>query len=433
MSMMSKMALLTAGSALVIGLFPSSANAQSRRNRDRAPEQQQPANPTVSRAFATAFQPVNAALTANDLAAADAAMPALRAAATTPYELYVYAQTEFRIASAQNNAARQLSAIDAMIDSNGAPATEQARLYTAGGQLAYNARDYAKAASRFERAIALGSTADNIQSLYVTSLIQSNQLEQGLTYARQQIAAGQTGGTPVSEQFLSIVARALQERDRTPELIEVLSVRARLYPTAQNLRSLGIIYLQANPTTPGLTLDVMRMLSDGGALNERRLYVEYAQEAAEANLPGEAVAVVRAGRTAGIIPQPDQFFDELYRTQNAETAEDRASLAGTARRAAADAGARTATLTGDAYFSYGEYADAVRLYELAKTKTDADQGLLNLRIGVARFRAGDLAGARQAFEAVQGPRQVVAQMWLGLIGRREAAATAAPAPAAPAN
>jgi tetratricopeptide (TPR) repeat protein len=433
MSVVTKLSLLLGGVAAVCVLMPVDADAQSRRNRDRNAEQApaQPANPTVSRPFATAFQPVNAAINANDLATADAGLPALQAAATTPYERYVAAQTEFRIASAQNNPARQLVALDAMIDSNGAPATEQARLYTAAGQLAYNARDYAKAASRFERALALGSTADNLSSLYVTSLIQSNQLDQGLAYARQQIAAGQSSGTAVSEQFLSIVARALQERNRTPELLEILGTRAVLYPTAQNLRSLGIIYLQSNPANSGLTLDVMRMLNEAGALDDRRLYVEYAQEASDANLPGEAVAVIRAGRTAGRIPQPDAFFDELYRSQNAETAEDRASLAGSARRAGTDPGARTATLTGDAYFGYGDYAEATRLYEMAKTKTDADLGLLNLRIGVARYRTGDLAGARQSFEAVQGQRQVIAQMWIGFIRQREAAAS--PAPAAPAS
>lgn len=433
----SKSAILLAGAAVLAGAFATSAEAQ-RRNREAQEAPADPARPQVSRAFATAFQPVNAAITANDLATADAGLPALRAAATTPYELFVVAQTDFRIATAQNNAQRQLTALDAMVDSNGAPAADAPRIVVAAGQMAYNARDYAKAAQRFERAIALGSTADNLNILYLDSLLRANQIDQGLAYARQQIAAGQTAGRPANEQVYSLTARALQEARRVPELLELLGARARAYPTTANMRSLGIIFLQNQPDNRGTTLDVMRVLLEANALDDRRYFVEYAGAAVEEGLPNEAIAVVNAARAAGRAQANDVTFNEVLQSQNAKLAEDRASLAGSARRAREVPEARLATLTGDAYLTYGQYPQALEMYALALTKANVDVNLVNTRIGMARFRSGDVAGARQAFETIQGPRATIAAMWLGLIDQRATAATPAPpappaTPAQPAN
>ncbi len=428
----SKAVLMVAGAALFTGTFTTSADAQ-RRNRNAQAAPADPARPQVSPAFSAAFQPVNAAITAGDLVAADAALPALRAAATTPYELFVVAQTEFRIATAQNNAARQMTSIDAMVDSNGAPAADAPRVYMAAGQMAYNARDYAKAAQRFERAIALGSTADNLSILHLDSLLRSNQVDQGLAIARQQIAAAQTAGRPASEQVYSLTARALQEAGRTPELIEFLSARARAYPSAPNLRSLGIIFLQNQPDNRGVTLDVMRVLLEANALDERRYYVEYAGAAVEEGLPNEAIAVVNAARAAGRTQANDATFNEILQSQNAKLAEDRASLAGSARRARDVPEARLATLTGDAYMTYGQYPQALEMYALALTKNNADANLINTRIGITRVRSGDMAGARQAFGLVQGPRATIAAMWLGLLDQRAAAAAPPAVPVPPAQ
>jgi tetratricopeptide (TPR) repeat protein len=428
----SKSVLMLAGAALFAGTFATDASAQ-RRNRNNQAAPAEPARPQVSPAFSAAFQPVNAAINASDLATADAGLPALRAAATTPYELFVVAQTDFRIATAQNNAARQLTALDAMADSNGAPAADAPRVFMAAGQMAYNARDYAKAASRFERAIALGSTADNLNILHLDALLRANQMDQGLAIARQQIAAAQSTGRPAGEQVYSLTARALQAAGRTPELIEFLTARARHYPSAPNLRSLGIIFLQNQPDNRGVTLDVMRVLLEANALDERRYYVEYAGAAVEEGLPNEAIAVANAARAAGRTQPNDVTFNEVLQSQNAKLAEDRASLAGSARRAREVPEARLATLTGDAYLTYGQFPQALEMYALAMTKNNADANLLNTRIGITRFRSGDMAAARQAFEAVQGPRATIAAMWLGLMDQRAAAAAAPPAqPAAPA-
>jgi Flp pilus assembly protein TadD len=91
--------------------------------------------------------------------------------------------------------------------------------------------------------------------------------------------------------------------------------------------------------------------------------------------------------------------------------------------------ARLATVAGDANLGYNNNARAEELYSAALTKTGADAELLNTRIGIARFQAGNYTSAIEAFERVQSPlRSPVARMWIALSRSRIAAA----APAAPA-
>ena len=436
MRKISRIAMGVAAAAVTLTGMASGAAAQERRNRDRG--NQAAAQPAISRAFAQAYAPVNEAITASNADAADAALPALRAAAQSPYEQYITAQTDLRIAGLRNDNARQRAAIVLMSDSPALPAADAPRVHLAAGQLAYNARDYADAAARFERARAAGSTEANIDLLRVDALIRAGQVDQGLAITRGLIEQARAGNGTVSEALISSTARALQEANRTPEMLDLLATRAHFYPTPANFKQLGIIFLQNAPDNRGMTLDVLRGMSAAGAMDDRRFYLEHAQDAAEEGLPGEAVAVIQAARAAGLAQASDRSFNEIYTLQQAKVAEDRASLAASARRAATVADARLATLTGDAYLSYGENQQALAMYELAKTKTGADMDLLNTHIGIAHFRSGNLTAADAAFAAVRGQRLTIANLWRALIASRQrpaaapAATTAPTPPAAPA-
>jgi tetratricopeptide (TPR) repeat protein len=65
----------------------------------------------------------------------------------------------------------------------------------------------------------------------------------------------------------------------------------------------------------------------------------------------------------------------------------------------------------DAFYSYGQYAEAAELYRAALQK-GAEANLANTRLGAALAMAGQRAGAEAAFREVTGPRAVLAQFWL---------------------
>lgn len=422
-------------------LVATSVDAQNRRNRDRDQAAEAPATPQVSRAFGQAFGPLQTAMSAADWAAADAALAAVRAVAQSEYERYLVARSDFAIGAGQANTARQLAAVNAMIESNGIPAAEQARIYLAAGQLAYNSQQYAMAAERVQRAIELGSTAPNLSTLVIDAHFRAGQLDQGLAAFRAAVAAATAAGQKAPESIYSLAARELQEADRTTELMVVLIERANAYPSEANLRSSALIYLQSLPpaaTRPeevyqrGLSIDALRLMRAANAMNDRRFYVELVSNLAEDALPNEVLAVIAEGEAASLVPSTgDAFFAERKQTARDNLAEDRASLPGAERRAAADPAARLAVRVADAYFAYENWAKAEELYTAALAKTEADTGLINLRIGQTRYRAGNFAGAMEALAQVRdGDRATLARLWEAHV--RSKLPAEAPAPSEPA-
>lgn len=432
---MRKVAKLVAALMMTVSVATVATTSAEAQRRPRG-EPAAAATPQVSRPFAAAFTPVNTAITASDWATADAGLPALKAASTTPYEIYVAAQTEFRIASGMRNVPRQLASVDAMIDSTGAPAADLPRLYVAGAQLAYNQEQFAKAASRLEQAIALGNASEEVALLRLDSLLRAGQIEPAIAYGNSVIAGHRAAGTVVPENLYSLLARGLQEVDREADLASLLVDRAVAYPSEFNFRTAALIYLGVVPDNRGVSIDTLRLMLAAGAANDRRYFVEHVQNLADEGLPYEAVQVITAGRAASLIPATDATFNEIANTQGDKLAEDRTSLPGLERRALAAPDARLATIAADANIGYNNNARAEELYTAALTKTGADADLINTRIGIARFNAGNFTGAIEAFERVQGAvRGPVARLWMALARSRSApVAPAVPAaPAAPAT
>ena len=76
---------------------------------------------------------------------------------------------------------------------------------------------------------------------------------------------------------------------------------------------------------------------------------------------------------------------------------------------------------GDAYYGYGQYAEAAELYRAALQKGGEDPDLVNIRLGAALALAGQRAEAETAFRAVTGgPRAELAQYLAALAGQRPA-------------
>ncbi len=61
------------------------------------------------------------------------------------------------------------------------------------------------------------------------------------------------------------------------------------------------------------------------------------------------------------------------------------------------------------------------MFELAKEKGGVDADEVNTRLGIAKTMSGDNAGAKAAFEAVQGgARKQIAGLWLAYLGTKGA-------------
>jgi hypothetical protein len=199
------------------------------------------------------------------------------------------------------------------------------------------------------------------------------------------------------------------------------------YPQPAIWRNTLFIVMQG--ADKDLTLDTLRLMRHAGAMSEKGEVLEYAAIAIEGGLPGEVLSLIDEARAKGIVPVGDAKFNEIYTTQKARTAGDKAALDKDAATGAALPTARRARSTADALFGYGDYAKAAALYQIALDKGDPEADLVKLRLGVAQHMKGDTETAKTTLGTVAGPRQRLAKLWLVNIAAKQAPA-AAPAAAA---
>jgi hypothetical protein len=105
-------------------------------------------------------------------------------------------------------------------------------------------------------------------------------------------------------------------------------------------------------------------------------------------------------------------FKAVVEALNANRAMSREALPELAKEAMASSAARLAVRTADAYYGYGQFAEAAELYRAALSKSGVDSNRVQLRLGMALARAGDKAGATAALNTVTGPPAELAKFWL---------------------
>ena len=131
-------------------------------------------------------------------------------------------------------------------------------------------------------------------------------------------------------------------------------------------------------------------------------------------------AVLEDGSARGVLRAHNPNVSQLLTVANGRIAEDRAGLARLRTHGLTAANGRAARTTADAYFGYGQYAEAAELYRAALQKGGEDANLVNTRLGASLALAGQRAEAEAAFRAVTGPRADLAEYWLIWLARRPA-------------
>jgi hypothetical protein len=421
----------SAAAVLIGALAITATPAAAQRKKKEAPAAATaPAAPAItpSKAYLPEARKVQAALVAKDAAALEAALTAADAVATTTEDKYLQAQFRLQLGLLKSDTAIQGAALDAMIDSGILPVADAARFNFFSGQFAYNAKDYAKVVRRLTAAKAAGSTDAGLPLLLMDSHLKQGQVDEGLAIARAAIAAQRAAGTRPSDEFFVRTAQALQKAGRREDLLDILGMRVRDYPQPAIWRNTLFIHMQG--ADKDLTIDTLRLMKHVGAMTERNEVQEYAALATEGGLPGEVLRVIDDARARNIIPAKDAKFDELYASQKARTAGDKAALDADAAKGMALPTARRARSTADALFGYGDYAKAAALYQVALDKGDTETDLTTMRLGVAQYLSGNAEGAKTTLAKVGGTRKRLANLWLTDIANK-AAPAAPPVAAAP--
>lgn len=365
----------------------------------------------LSRAERTALTPAIQAAERSDWPAVEAALPAAIAAAQGADAKYVVAQIRLRIGIGTNNVPAQTQAIDELIASGGAQASELPGLYETQAQLATAAGDHAKAERAMNELARLSPNDPEAIVRIARYRAGRNDNAGAIQQWQRAFQLRQAAGQPISEDWRKQVL-ALAYRARMPQAVGYARELVQAYPSPTNWRDAWLIYRELGNVPAGITLDLRRFMRAAQALTSERDYNELAEGANRAGLPGEVKAVLDEGISRGTIQATSPWVRDLSRLAGGRIPEDRASLPGLRAQALAAGNGEPARQLGDVYYGYGQYADAAALYRAALQKSGEDANLLNTRLGAALALAGQRAEAEAAFRAVTGPRAELAQFWL---------------------
>ncbi|MBU0775851.1 MAG: hypothetical protein KKH54_11815, partial [Alphaproteobacteria bacterium] len=333
------------------------------------------------------------------------------------------------IASKDN--ALQGEALAQMLDSGLTPPEQAGQFNAVAADQALAAKNYDLAIQRAQAALAAGYKPEAInptlaQAYFGKAGTGNASAEpargfnvQGLAALKAAADAMKAAGQQVPAQWYQIgVGRA--EAAKLPEVTEWAKMAYQANPSGENLRTLVRLFQRANPNiTNRENLDVLRLLSASGGLVVAGDFLEYAEMASKTGIYGEVKSSIDLGRSKGVLNATQG--SELYQTATGRISGDKGSLGAAEADSRKAANGKIAAATADAYLGYGDYAKAAAMFELAKEKGGVDADEVNTRLGIAKTMSGDNAGAKAAFEAVQGgARAQIAGLWLAYLGTKGA-------------
>jgi tetratricopeptide (TPR) repeat protein len=228
--------------------------------------------------------------------------------------------------------------------------------------------------------------------------------------------AERAGQVP-KENWLQIVLSSQFKQDNKDGIAEALKKMVRYYPKDEYWENLLDIYRRKD-SSDRVTLGYYRLMNEVGVLKDKGDYVEMAQLAMDAGVPGEAQQIVEKGVQNGTLKSDDKTeqgrYDRLLGSAKKLATTDQASLGQLAKEAEKAAQGQADVALGQAYLSYGKYDDAISALERGIKKggvTDADEAQISL--GIAQMKKGAKDQARQAFKAVkEGSKWLdLAKLW----------------------
>ena len=362
---------------------------------------------------AKAIVDLQTAVNNKDYANVPAKVAAAQAVATTKDDHYAIARLQLSAAVAQNNSAAISQAIDAVAQSGFLDASKLAALYVDLGGDFYNRKEYPQALAAFQKASSMEPQNGETTRMLGLAQFQSGQkAEAAATFQRalqQSTAAGQK---PKEDLYRLAVQSAFDAK--SPNTAAIAQEWLAAYPSAESLRTAITIYRAQNHPDAEGELELYRLLQMAGALTGPD-YGAFIMRLADQNNYNEAKSVLDAGIAAKAINTSDADYRDLAAAIRSKPIASAADLA-VATKTAVNG---TALLhIGDRFYAMGDYAKALEVYRLAKTKPAVDPEVVDLHIGTALARSGDKAGAVAAFSSVKGAHSDIAKFWLSYLNQK---------------
>lgn len=361
-------------------------------------------------------------------------LAAAAAAASTPGDKVKLGELTRNVGVFYADPAMQHQGLVMMLDSGAIAPDQMGQIQYLAGVTAYQTGDHAGAIKYLKPAMDSGykDPQGMLPRVLADAYKRTGNNAGAMEVAQQEIAAAKASGAKPSEDAIRTALQAAYDAKNLASAADLSAELARDYPSPASwataagiVRALGAFPDQEN-------LDLMRLMARTNAMQDKRDYLEYIQNADPRRLPGEALKVIDAGTAAGKLTAGD--VADYRQLASTRLSSDRASLSGLERDArAGGASGNTVAAAADAFLSYDEPAKAEELYKIGLGKPGIDKNRVLTRLGIAQVDQGKYAEARQTFAQVSGVRAPIAKLWIAYADTKSGGPSAAQATQPPAT
>jgi tetratricopeptide (TPR) repeat protein len=351
----------------------------------------------------------------------DAALAAIKQAQAsekkTPFETYQIDEFLGYVLIQQKKFGEAAPVFERMLNSGFVPAEQVDDRTKTVAQLYFQVKEYKKSAEWARKWLEKHPGDEAISVLLGQSYYVMNDYKNAAQTMSAVSTAAERGGRAPQENWLQIVLSSQFKLDNKDGIAEALKKLVRYYPKAEYWENLLDIYRRKD-SSDRITLGYYRLMNDVGTLKQADDYVEMAQLAMDAGVPGEAQNIVEKGVEGGTLKSPDKTtqgrYDRLLASAKKSAAADKPTLTQLAKEADKATSGQAYVGLGQAYLSYGMYDEAIEALKKGIAKggaTDADEAQISL--GIAYLRKGQKDLARQAFKAVKAESKWhdLAELW----------------------
>lgn len=391
---------------------------QEQQGGQQQGRRQQQQGEALSRNFSPLYQAVaDATNTTADYAGAKAQVPAMIAAIDSQYDRFFAGNITFQLGAKSSDLALQRRGLELMLESGrGTPADIGLFRYFLGGVF-FDQQDYEGARRELQASLAAGFQGNFEQQqdpwgLIASSYFKQNRFQEGLAFLKDAATQRAAAGQPVRDSWLGSALAIATEQGLATEAGDWAGLLVQMRPGAASWAQAIQVVGSLAQDDPKTMLDVMRLMSLAGAMQDRNDYIRYIEAADPRIMSNEVSRVLDAGVQAGVLTRNDEYYVETKRVVDDNAARDRSEAPALAAEARAASGtARSAQNAGDVYLSLGSFAEAEAMYTLGLQKAGGDRDLLLTRLGIAQVHQGKYAEAKATLAQVTGTRAAVARLW----------------------
>jgi tetratricopeptide (TPR) repeat protein len=335
----------------------------------------------------------------------------------TPFEAYQIDEFLGYVLIQQKKFSEAAPVFERMLNSGLVPPEQVDDRTKTVAQLYFQVKDYRKAAEWAKKWLAKYPNQEEMSVLLGQSQYLLEDWKGAASTMMGVVKNAEKNAQTPKENWLQLVLSSHFKSDNKEGIGEALKKMVRYYPKDEYWENLLDIYRRKD-SSDKITLGYYRLMNDVGVLKDKGDYVEMAQLAIDAGVPGEAQQVVEKGVQNGTLKSDDKTeqgrYDRLLSQAKKQAETDKAALGQLAKDAEKASQGQADVALGQAYLSYGKYDEAIAAIERGIKKggvTDIDDAQVSL--GIAYMRKGQKDQARQAFQAVKDESKWndLAELW----------------------